>query len=248
MIKFIVARKNNVIYNEYLKTSLEKMNVSSYDVFDSKGENLSLTKKYNLGIEKSIKDGLDDNDIIIFAHEDIKVIDQYFEDKVNLVFQNEKIGMLGVIGCSQLTRNCMWWGNRPEWLFGHCLQEYRNGKTSHLIKGSMGYCEDIVAIDGLIIMIKGKVLKDGLRFDENFKFNFYDICICLDLLKNTKYKIAVADILILHKSEGLGSLTKEWHLAKNKMIQKYKKMGVKFPIMISNFKQDEKDKLYDEEC
>ena len=87
MLKFIIARHNEKDYNKYIKLSLEKMNTTSYDIFDSPKENLSLTKKYNLGIEKAIKDNLDENDIIVFVHEDVKIIDDHFTEKVNIVFQ-----------------------------------------------------------------------------------------------------------------------------------------------------------------
>lgn len=246
MLKFIIARHDKKIYNEYIKTSLDILKeAKTYDVFDSEGEHLSLTKKYNLGIEKAIKDNLQDDEPLIFVHEDIKILDQYFEEKVNLVFQNKNIGILGVIGCLQFNINGMWWANEPNWLFGHCMQEYEKGKTKHLIKGDIGYCEDIVAIDGLIIIVKGKILKDGLRFDENFNFNFYDINLCFDLLYKTNYKIAIADMLVLHKSEGLGSLTKEWHKEKNETIKKYKKLGFRFPISVTSFREKDQDKLYE---
>jgi len=233
MIKFVIARNKDdkEIYEKYIGKYFSNRETVSYDVFDKEGETLTLTKKYNDAIEH-IKDSLNDNDIVIFVHNDVEILDKCFEEKVEMVFSNPKIGLLGVIGCLEYKENCMWWANEPDKLVGHIVQEHSNNEETHLIKGNIGYSDNVICCDGLMLMIRGKILKDGMRFDEQFDFNFYDISFCLDMLINTEYKVAVADILVKHKSEGLGSLTDEWKIGKEKLIQKYTKRGILFPFTI----------------
>lgn len=245
-LKFVVSRFDNDTYEQYLGKSLKKLDTISYDVFDDPGEKLSLTKKYNLGIAEALKNDLKDNDIVIFAHEDLFLEDKSFAEKVELTFQEKTVGLCGVVGCCSFDPNSgMWWANKPENLFGHCIQEYRTGESNHLVKGTIGFTQSAICVDGLILMIRGKLLKDGLRFDEQFNLNFYDISICLDILIKTDFKVAIADILVKHKSEGLGSLSSAWQDERKLMLQKYKKIGLKFPIDSERIAQFKGTGLYD---
>ncbi len=240
MLKFIIARHDQKIYENYIEKSLKNIDCESYDVFDEENENLTLTQKYNLGIG-SIKN-LDDNDIVVFIHEDVEIMDNLFKEKIDLIFKNENVGLLGVIGCTEFTKNGMWWANRPENLFGHIIQE-NNDKENHLVKGAIGYSDNIVAVDGLILMIRGKLLKDGLRFDSRFGMDFYDISICLDILMKTDYKIAIADILVKHRSVGMGSLGENWKNSRDAMLKKYK--DIIFPIDRDRIDQYKGKNLYE---
>lgn len=233
MIKFVIARHNEDDYKNYLEPSISMMNVITYDVSDKENESLSLTQKYNSGIEVALKDGIDDEDIIVFSHEDVKILDQFFCEKLNMVFLNKPdVGLVGVIGTKEFLQNGMWWANTPDKLNGHIVQE-NNNKEFHLVKGKIGYFDDIVAIDGLIFAIRGKLINEGLLFDENFKFHHYDIDMCFQVLKRN-YKIAIADILVKHKSAGLGSLTDEYKESKTNLINKWSEHG--FPITVNKFR------------
>jgi hypothetical protein len=161
-----------------------------------------------------------------------------FTDKINYLFENKKdVGICVVVGTEELNELGGWWMNAPTKLKGHIIQE-NNGKDTHLVKGEIGYFNNIVAVDGCIFCVRGKILKEGLKFDTTFKgFHFYEINFCLDMLLKTDYKICVADILIRHKSMGIGSLTKEWFEAKKQMIDKYKNKGLFFPISIESIKK-----------
>lgn len=220
MIKFIIARHIQDVYAKYIGKSIEKINCLTYDVFDDDGENLSLTKKYNLGIDSATKDGINNNDIIVFVHEDVEILDPFFQEKVELVFQNNSsIGLCGVIGSSKFTTNGMWWATENENLSGHIIQENEE-KEYHLIKGKICYTENVVSVDGLILMMKGEVINNGFKFDDRFSFNFYDIDSCFTILKEG-YDIAIADILVKHKSPGNGSLNDLWKTEKKLCIDKW---------------------------
>lgn len=237
MIKFIIARGDNdkEVYDKYIGESLQKLNTESYEVFNDNGENLSIFQKYNIGIERAKSIGIKDDDIICFAHSDVSILDPNFSQKVEIVFKNKSdIGLCGVIGTREYSDNGGWWMTIPKMLSGHIIQEI-NGQSNHLVKGSIGYFDDMVVVDGLILMIRGKLLNDGLMWDESFDgYHLYDVDICLQVLSKG-WKIAVADILVRHKSPGMGFLTKEWHDSKDKIINKYKKMGCEFPITTESF-------------
>lgn len=224
MIYFVVARYkgDEDIYNGYINNSLEQLGLVSVEVEDRE-EKLTLTKKYNEGIRKCLDNSdfeLKREDVVIFCHSDVLILDKYFREKVEIVFQNEEIGLLGVIGTKEFTNNGMWWANTPDKLFGHIVQE--NGdKNIHLKKGEIGYCDEIVAVDGLLMAVKAGLIIDGLRFDEQFGFNFYDIDLCLQV-KQTGKLVAIADVLVKHKSVGLGSLTQEWKDEKELLLMKWK--------------------------
>jgi hypothetical protein len=57
--------------------------------------------------------------------------------------------------------------------------------------------------------------------------------------KMSKYKIYCSDILIFHKSQGMGALTENWKVNHDKLVDKWKNKGYKFPIISSDFKKKE---------
>jgi hypothetical protein len=238
MLIFIIARNKDEDYNNYIRSSLNVIQGKSIEITDSEGEHKSIFEKYNLAITDMLKSEVNDNDIVIFTHEDVKIVDNLFKDKLEYLFENKKdIGICGFVGTQEYNELGGWWMNSPNKLKGHIIQE-DNGKDNHLIKGDCGYFNDIIVVDGCIFAVRAKVLKDGIRFDESFNgFHFYDITFCLDTLLKTEWKICVADILIKHKSSGMGSLTKEWFEAKNKTIKKYKDIGLTFPVTTESLRK-----------
>jgi len=224
MIYFIVARYDGDedIYSEYIEKSLDGVGFNSIEVGDGE-EKYTLTNKYNKGIEKILNNEdftVEENDIVVFCHSDVLILDKYFSQKVEMVFQLEGVGLMGVIGAKEFTKNGMWWGNTPDKLFGHIVQ--RNGeKEYHLKKGDIGFCKDMVCVDGLLMAVRANLLMGGLRFDERFGFNFYDIDMCFQVKEMGK-SVCVADTVVKHGSVGLGSLSDEWKREKELLMDKWK--------------------------
>jgi hypothetical protein len=82
------------------------------------------------------------------------------------------------------------------------------------------------------MFISGKMIRDGFRFDEETypeKYHFYDIDTCFTAHK-MNYNVAVADILVHHKSEG--PMPKNWFEAREEFKNKWLKNGVNFPVEI----------------
>lgn len=233
MIRFIVAKHSDKVYDQYIGASLAKLDptvVASYDVCDKPGEHSNIFEKYNMGIDVVRKE-LSATDIVVFVHEDVRIEDPFFVQKLQMVFEQKKdVGVLGVVGCTEYTERGGWWMHAPTMLRGHVMQEL-NGSTNHLEKGMKGFFDDIVVVDGLLMAVRPEVLELGVRFDsQTFKHNdFYDVQFCLDAL-TAGFRVAVADILVHHASPGMGVYNTNWEQARVALVNKYKEQGFTFPI------------------
>ena len=242
MINFLVARKNDEIWKTYLETSIQKCGTSRvFQIMDQPGKQENIFLKYRAGIEALLKSECMDNDIVIFAHEDIQILDPFFVQKLETIFNEKKdIGLLGIAGARELNEQGGWWNNITVNLRGHLMQVKEGstaGEAYHLVKGPCGYYDDLAVVDGCILVTTVKILREGLNFDAaTFPVgnDMYDLDFSLQILE-AGYKIAVADILILHKSQGLGALQESWKINHDKLIEKWKNKGYKFPIVSSDF-------------
>lgn len=242
MIYFVVAQHSNETFKEYLLPGLQKYEIVCCICTDTViGIPESIFIKYNAGIEKLIadKEPLKDDDVVAFCHEDVRILDPFFMQKLELVFKERgDIGLCGVVGATEIGDTGAWWHNPPANMRGHIIQE--NGSSAnHLIKGLVGYFDDLVAVDGLCFFIRGNLLLNGLRFDTTTYngFDFYDIDTCVTVLEKG-FKVACADILLQHKSIGDVTKRKGWYEAKDKFIAKWKAKGFSFPLSQRLFLND----------
>lgn len=201
----------------------------------------SIFEKYNKGIDVLVsKFSLKDDDIVVYIHSDVQIKDEHFEEKIRIVFQRRPdIGLIGVYGSTHFGDGCSWWcHNRASNGRGNILQRYPNGQI-YTMTDSKGFFDDIVVLDGCIMIAKGSVAKMKLFDTETFKgmYHQYDSSYCLSILEQTSYKIAVVDILVFHDSPGVLSNTDIWfksiELHKKKLLDK----GYIFPITIDSFKK-----------
>jgi len=247
--KCIVPRlgeKDEHKFKMFTEPSMQKIGAQLLQVFDknsSKPENIF--KKYNSGIEAvSQNGGLNDDDIICFIHSDVGIVDNLFREKVELVFSEKpEVAILGIAGAIELTERGGFWMNTPDKMRGHLIQGKDGGGQGdgfHLQKGAIGYFDDLVCVDGCIMITKGKFIKEGLRFDDiTYTGNdFYDYDISLRALE-LGYSVACADILIFHASPGLGVFNESWKEAKEKFIKKWQDKGYILPFTPNQFKKKE---------
>lgn len=248
--KFIIPRKDENIFDKIAKPSLGRLAVQVLQIYDNtskskKPENIFI--KYNAGIEACLQTNIQDDDFVIFMHEDCNIVDKLFKEKLEMVFQeHQDIGLLGVIGTTEITERGGWWMNDKSKLKGHIIQGQGNMNMNegvHLVKGDIGYFDNIVGIDGLMMISKGHILNKGFRFDnETYEGNdFYDLDACMTIL-NMGYKVAIADILIYHNSQGMGVFNDIWKQSKERFFEKWTNKGYNLPFTSDQFKINEPEK------
>ncbi|MEK6934625.1 MAG: glycosyltransferase [Nanoarchaeota archaeon] len=162
----------------------------------------SLASAYNLGAR------LSDTEEVVFLHEDIEFLCGGWDEIVLDHLNNQRVGMVGVVGTTKLRKNC---GK-----FVSAGVPYVKGKIVHNLEGrrilslfSEGSDdEDVAMVDG-VFMATRKSLVERFLFDEiNFNgFHFYDLDFSLRM--GLSYRILVTpNILISHESRG--TFDKEW--------------------------------------
>jgi hypothetical protein len=89
---FIVPRHNDTNFKTFLEPSLQKLGFNKiFQVKDQPGEPPStIFKKYNAGIEALFQTGLNDDDICIFVHEDVGIVEPFFVQKMEKLFTDKK--------------------------------------------------------------------------------------------------------------------------------------------------------------
>lgn len=205
-----------------------------YSVFDEDNKKFNIFEKYNRCVEELIKKGLEDDDVIIFSHNDTGILDSEFSNKLEIVFNETKCSAVGVVGTRELKDSACWWNTPEDKLCGHIIQGSKSKgymEGIHLVKGKIGYFDDVISFDGLFFCVKGKVFNDGIRFRSDiFSANhFYDISFCLDMLL-AGYQIGIIDLLVYHRSEGSPNNNEVWVAERDKFLNHYKSLGLSFPI------------------
>jgi len=253
-----MGEKDEQKFKMFTEPSMKKIGAQVLQVFDkdlNAPENIF--KKYSAGIEALFQAGLDDNDIIVFLHSDLGIIDDLFREKVELIFSEKPdVALIGVAGSTEIASNGGWWMNEPlvvdkdnnrtGSLVGHLIQGKggidggKPGDGYHLQKGPVGYFDNVVAIDGCILITKGKFIKEGLKFDiDTYNSNdFYDLDLCMSV-REMGYSVCVADIMVYHDSMGMGAVTEKWKTSKELFINKWINKGYKLPFTADQFKLKE---------
>lgn len=246
MIKMITSLKeeDTRYYKQFLEPSSKKFQLYLFQAVTRKGSPTEgIAKKYNLAIEAMFSNNMaEDNDIIVFINDDIGIVDALFKEKLELIFKEKPdIGVVGVLGSNQISNSIEYWMNPTQFLRGHILQAEENDVTrgNHLIKGPIGFYDNIMAVDKCMMAVRAGLLRD-IRFDENIYKNedLYNIDFCLQILERG-YKISIADILI-HQARQPINLSDDmnWKNERQKTIDKWNKY--EFPINSNSFKDIEK--------
>jgi hypothetical protein len=97
-IKFIIPRHNDQKFQVFAEASMKKINSQCLQVFDKdKAKPENIFKKYCAGIEAAAQNGgINDDDIIVFMHEDVGIVDNLFKEKLELVFaEKPEVAVVG---------------------------------------------------------------------------------------------------------------------------------------------------------
>jgi len=229
MIQYVIPTKDNA---NKLVTSISTMSTNTKIHIES--ENESIFKKYNNALDKM---EINDDDVIVFLHDDIEIRDEHIEKKLELYFKyRPNVGIAGVIGTNLFDRSGGWWlSNRMIYSRGRIIQGFDNGTEHPMIEVGGMDDSDIVSVDGCILFIKGSVAK-YFRFDNNTYdgYHFYDVDTCFSLMEQG-WHVGIIDILVKHDSEG--PLSESWISDRDKFIKKWEDKGYIFPITKKQFKE-----------
>lgn len=229
-IAVVVCSKDNGERKEYIVNHIKDTcgcNAHTYFMYNPEGVGLSEVYNSMLSTEKV------EYDIIVFIHDDIDFLKKGWGAEILRLFNtHEDYGIIGVAGSAQFDENGAWW--QYEKKYGQVLHRH-DGKSwltsfSPLLDKDL---QDVCVIDGLFMAVHRKRITK--QFDENCKFDYYDITFCLDNYLDGKTKIGVTtNIRIAHNS--IGQMREGWYTAREYAAQKYKDV---YPI---NVEMDEHNK------
>lgn len=228
-------RSGYINFNKYLAQSLTPSQHERL-LIQNDFEGSSMFEKYNNAIESisAIHGKLSEDDYIVFAHDDVTICDPLLEEKIKIIFQNDStLGMVGVCGTTSFPHEGGWWmGDRKSNGRGHIIQGLPDAPEFHMVD-NIGYFDDVVSVDGCMFVVRGSIF-NNFKFDQDTYdgYHFYDVDMSM-MVQYCGWKVAVADILIKHQSEG--PLGNDWHVSREKFINKWNNQGLTFPITRDQF-------------
>lgn len=164
-----------------------------------------------------LRDPKNANKTVLFVHDDVILDDLFLYEKLT----ESPYSITGLAGAKSFNKQA----DKLAW---HLCAERSNyvGEVAH-INGEGNIWTTVfgpsksraLVMDGLFISCKIKEL-NGLEFDENFNFHFYDIAFCLRA-NDKKIKCGVLPIHVIHYGLGDSMLTPEWEVANQKFKQTY---------------------------
>ena len=175
-----------------------------------------LSTVYNRFISEH-KDEIDQNSYVVFVHDDIWINDVLFFDKIVSAAKSFKV----IGACGGKAWNSYGNGDVPViWTHAsrsagmsgfmiHAADEAQSQvkhevtfEGRNIFASNYGYSPSrTLTIDGCIICFTKHAIDAGLRFDEKFKFHFYDMDVCFSAFVK-KLEVGTAPILITHESLG----------------------------------------------
>ncbi len=157
-------------------------------------EKLSITKAYNLGIDRSKFKHL------LFIHEDILFHSKNWGKVLIDTFKNSNVGLVGIAGAKYKSKQpSAFWHTNMEMLHINLIQ-HKNNSSNLFTNGFANNQEEVAILDGVFL---GLNKETNVRFNEQILgFHCYDLGISIDVLEK-KYKLIVTNqILIEHFSIG----------------------------------------------
>ncbi|OIV43184.1 glycosyltransferase [Flavobacterium johnsoniae] len=122
MISIIICSRNIHLYDKVYKSIQETIGILDYEIIriDNSIENLSITKAYNKGIQKS------KYEYLLFVHEDVIFHTlNWGQIVINTFESNLKLGLIGVAGAKYKSKYpSAFWHTKEELLNMNLIQHY----------------------------------------------------------------------------------------------------------------------------
>ena len=163
--------------------------------------------------EKAFKElNADDDDIIIFCHDDIEIImdPMDFVKQLTKYVHHKNTGFVGVAGAAKLSKQCVWW--QPEnKLRGFSFHGESREEMYPTYFGNLR--ARVLVLDGLFLAARAKVLKTiDMSKPKQFKgeWDFYDLEYTLRSYE-AGFDNWVAPLILRHESPGELVGRDSWH-------------------------------------
>jgi GT2 family glycosyltransferase len=180
-----------------------------------------LPSVYNIAIEEARSAPA----ILVFIHDDLHLSDYYWAERLR-----EGLRAFDIVGLAGNKRRV---ARQASWMY---LDDQFRADSSENLSGVLGHGEgfpnlkqlsvygeprqEVRLLDGVMIAMRSETLiETGLRFDDQFRFDFYDLDFCrqAELLG---IRMGTWAISAIHASAGnLGG--KAWQLAYRMYLEKY---------------------------
>lgn len=197
------------------------------------GNTDGLPTVYNRSIDL---DSRDPHDFIVFIHDDIWPSDVFMFDKISEASKDfDVIGVCGGKGWTQYGD-----GHTPI-IWTHAAKDsglsgfmaHAADESSSRVRHDAAYRGRSVfstnyghspsrtlTIDGCFMCFTRNAVDSGLRFDENFRFHFYDMDMCFSAYV-MKLKVGTAPVLLMHESLGYSVAQPEFLEAQSRFLAKW---------------------------
>ena len=211
-ICFIMCVNNERYMNEQIRylNSLYVPEGYEIDVLAVQGAT-SMTAGYNEGMRST------DAKYKVYMHQDVFIVNKNFIADMLKVFEDEQVGMLGMVGVPKLPENCiMWYAPRIGKLYFN--MNYQAGES--VIGEFEGKYAEVEALDGLLMATQHDV---PWREDLFTKWDFYDISQSQEFLR-AGYKVVVPqqDVPWCIHDDGFFNL-KNYYIYRKIFLNEYKK-------------------------
>lgn len=216
MISIIICSRTPDI-SQSLKDNIAETIGVEYELIaiDNSKNEYSIFSAYNEGVRRS------KGDILCFMHDDVLYHTNNWGEKVIKHFNEEQIGLIGIVGTHFLPHTASgWYWTRVN--SGGCIQRFlidskHYESKVHIDLSRMNGQTSIraVAVDGMWFCIPKSIFKSVLFDERTFTgYHCYDLDICLQIIKNGMHVHIVSDIILEHAS--CGDWTPEW--SKNSLL------------------------------
>lgn len=181
-ICFIMCTNDEQYENEAFHF-ISKLNIPagySIDTISVKNAT-SLTSGYNEGMMAS------DAKYKVYLHQDVMIICPDFISNILHIFEDQSIGLIGMVGTPHLPENLIpWWSERLGSIYTSNIGATSTIKLDQSVPPTQLYAE-VDAIDGLLMVTQYDIKWRDDLFD---KWDFYDISQSFEFRKNG-YKVVV---------------------------------------------------------
>lgn len=177
-----------------------------------------LSSVYNQAIAQIVNEDA----VVVFVHDDVELCDWWWAERVLEGLQ--QFDVIGLAGCLKRVPHQDTWHLTPQYrwheannLSLHIAHRFPDG-AYHVAKIGARRAA-VQLLDGVFLACRTETLRrTGLRFDEQFRFHFYDLDFCRQA-ETLGLKMGTWDISVIHSSGG--QFTQAWKTARSQYFQKW---------------------------